>query len=300
MPLAASKAISKAAGTFFEYFSVILCCPCLCAIFVCGGVGGKCGGKHVLPTLPDPLPFPTPRIDIQHLPVKEQPQSCYLLSKLPLELRQCIFEQVLGGRLIDLLVVDAASKGWRMVWSRCYVLVDNLAHARTRNIPPATADQLSPALLRSCRQIYAEALPILHQRNTFSFCASHLEMLVRYGLGEYCLPDIRSVYVYELRPSSASGWKDVFVVLHRMGLERVAFELKAEPEMEELDPRIEYSWARRVLKLRNLRRLELWLYYGAGEDPELVERLRGLMIGPGADGRYQMFPEQCRIEAQKI
>ncbi|KAJ7723038.1 hypothetical protein B0H14DRAFT_3006078 [Mycena olivaceomarginata] len=292
MPPAASKAISKAAGTFFEYFCLILCCPCFCGIFVCGGVGGRCGGVHVfervLPTLPHPLPLPTPRIDIQHLPVKEQPQSCYLLSKLPLELRQCIFEQVLGGRLIDLLVVDGASKGWRMVWSRCYVLVDNLAHARTRNIPPAAADQLTPALLRSCRQIYAEALPILHQRNTFSFCASHLDMLVRYGLGEYCLPDIRSVYVYELRPSLASGWKDVFVVLHRMGL-------------EQLDPRIDYSWARCVLKLRNLRRLELWLYYyDAGEYPELVERLRGLMIGPGADEKYQMFLEQCRIEAQQI
>jgi hypothetical protein len=67
--------------------------------------------------------------------------------------------------------------------------------------------------------------------------------------------------------------------------------------MEKLDPRIDYSWARRVLKLRNLRRLELWLYYyDAGEDPELVERLRGLMIGPGAEERYQMFLEQCRSD----
>ncbi|KAJ7794793.1 hypothetical protein B0H14DRAFT_2922294 [Mycena olivaceomarginata] len=271
MPPAASKAISKAAGTFFEYFCLILCCPCFCGIFVCGGVGGRCGGVHVfeLPTLPDPLPLPTPRIDIQHLPVKEQPQNCYLLSKLPLELRQCIFEQVLGGRLINLLVVDGPSKRRRMVWSRCYVLVDNLAHARTRNIPAAAADQLSPALLRSCRQIYTEALPILHQRNTFSFCASQLEVLVRCGLGEYCLPDIRSIYVYEYEPSSE--WRDVFVLLHRMGLERMAFE--------------------------NLRRLELWLYYyDAGEDPELVERLRGLMIGPGAEERYQMFLEQCRSD----
>ncbi|KAJ7303753.1 hypothetical protein DFH08DRAFT_976785 [Mycena albidolilacea] len=97
------------------------------------------------------------------------------------------------------------------------------------DIPPAAVNQLSPALLRSCRQIYTEALLILHQHNTFSFCASHLEMLVRYGLGEYCLPDLHSIYVYELRPSSASGWKDVFIVLHRMGLERVAFKFRAEP-----------------------------------------------------------------------
>jgi hypothetical protein len=120
-------------------------------------------------------------------------------------------------------------------------------------------------------------------------------VLVRCGLGEYCLPDIRSIYVYEYEPSSE--WRDVFVLLHRMGLERVAFELKAKPEMEKLDPHIDYSWARRVLKLRNLRRLELWLYYyDAGEDPELVERLRGLMIGPGAEERYQMFLEQCRSD----
>ncbi|KAJ7850677.1 hypothetical protein B0H14DRAFT_2763285 [Mycena olivaceomarginata] len=295
MPLAASKAISKAAGTFFKYFCVILCCPCLCAIFAC-----ECGGKRVLLTLPDPLPLPTPRIDIQHLPVKEQPQSCYLLSKLPLELRQCIFEQVLGGRLIDLHVVDAAWGHRRMVRSWCYILADNLAHARTRPRGIAlVASKLSIALLHSCRQIYTEALPILHQRNTFSFCASQLEVLVRCGLGEYCLPNIRSIYVYEYGPSLE--WRDVFVLLHRMGLERVAFELKAEPEMEELDPRIDYSWARRVLKLRNLRRLELWLhYYDAGEYPELVERLRGLMIGPGADEKYQIFLEQCRIETQQI
>ncbi|KAJ7794763.1 hypothetical protein B0H14DRAFT_2922167 [Mycena olivaceomarginata] len=234
MPPAASKAISKAVGTFFEYFCIILCYPCLCAIVACGS---------------------------EHLPVKEQPQSCYLLSRLPLELRQCIFEQVLSGRLIDLHVVDAAP----------------------RDVAPAVASKLSPALLHSCHQIYAEALPILHQCNTFSFYALQLKVLVCCRLGEYCLPDIHSVY-----DEPSSEWRDVFVLLHRMGLEHMVFELKAEPEMEELNLCIDYSWAHHVLKLRNLRQLELWLYYyDAEEDTELVERLRG----------RTRIPPTCRMTA---
>lgn len=311
MPSTVSTAIAKGVRTFVECVAIALCWPCIGCLLCMGGLKGPCGTRkqyynneryrHWKPPKvpPNPPPLPATRIEIRQ-PLAEQPQCSHLLN-LPLELRECIYEHVLSGRLISLQLVGSQHDEHCVVRSRYYRPVDDLSHGPTRGILPA--ERISPALLLSCRQVYAEALPILHQRNTFHFWASQLEVVVGSALGEYCLPDIRSVYIYhdnvwavhETRP-----WKDVFPILQQMSLGRVAFEFATEPELAELDPYVavlDDSWARGVLGLRNLQRFELWIHNPREHlvDKTLLTKLRQLMIGPGADERYRIFLKEYKI-----
>ncbi|KAJ6567110.1 hypothetical protein B0H19DRAFT_1139480 [Mycena capillaripes] len=315
MPPSVCAAIAEGVEIFLTYAFIVLCLPCLLGLVCVNGGGGKCGtqranrhayNKRVKPPQipPIPPPLPTIRIDIRRLPVAEQPESCHLL-KLPRELRDCIYEQVLGGRLISLQLVGSQYQAYCVVRSQCYLPGDDLSHGPTRGILPAK--RISTTLLRSCRQVYTEALRILHQRNTFHFWASQMEEVVRCGLGYYCLPDIHSIYIFhdELPPFHARPRKIVCALLQQMNLTRVAFEFAAEPELAELDPYCavrDSTWGVCVLGLRDLRRLELWFNDGPGDRPEhpvdrkvLLKRLKQLMMGPGADERYRVFLEEHKF-----
>jgi hypothetical protein len=84
--------------------------------------------------------------------------------------------------------------------------------------------------------------------------------------------------------------------LQQMCLEGLAISFEGPiPQESSPDPYgavLERSWARDILKLRNLSRLEFWF---ESEHPvynkDLAERFRQLMIGPGADERYRAFLE---------
>ncbi|KAJ6582153.1 hypothetical protein B0H19DRAFT_524710 [Mycena capillaripes] len=325
MPSKITAAIAQGIETVLVGVLVVLCGPpLLCYWTFLGDPPSMCGTGRIqrraeqeqikrwkdLNIPPDLPPLPTARIDIRRRPVAKQPRSCYLL-KLPLELRQCIYEQVLAGRLVSLEVIEANYHKYSVIRSRFYLPDDDLAHAPTRH---PYANQISIALLRSCRQVYTEAVPILHRRNTFHIRASQLEVVVRSGLGEYCLPDIRSVYICHSFPCSSfwveHPWRTVFGILQQMNLERVAFEFELEPTATELDPyraEIDGSWGRSVLGLRNLCRLELWLDRSRIRSPpedlvdktELLAKLRELMIAPGADERYRIFLEQSKPTGKK-
>jgi hypothetical protein len=228
-------------------------------------------------------------MDIGRLPVVEQPSTCILL-KLPLDVWECIYDQVFGGRLITLQVVGSQCQKHCVVRSQCYLPVDDLVHGPIRGILPVP--QISIAFLCSCRQVYTEALPILHRRNTFHIWTSQLDVVVHSGLGEYCLPDIRSVYIYHpnnVRPPSDLRWGTVFSILQQMNLERAAFEFAVEPCLVELDPCIGDSGGHSALGLRNLHRLELWFNHRpitvlpSLDKEDLVEKFRKLVLFPGAE-----------------
>ncbi|KAF7353920.1 hypothetical protein MVEN_01078100 [Mycena venus] len=318
MPSKMSTAIAKGAGTLLEWGLLVLCFPCVCYCHFYGGRPKRAWygtgemqewarrHREKFPRPPNPPPLPANRIDIRQLPAAEQPKSCGFFE-LPWDLRERIYEQVYGGRLITLRVVCLQYHEPCVIWSRCYFPVDDLAHDPTGGILPA--EQISTALLRSCRQAYIEALPILHQRNTFHISTSQLDLVVRSGLGEYCLPDIRSVYLYHHTALfGMRSWKtDVFSLLQKMSLERVAFDFDDEgpPDAAEMDPYLaerDSSFGRCVLGLRNLRRLELWFRYkhvpnvrDSLDKGDLAEKLRKLMMAPGADERYRAFLEQYKI-----
>jgi hypothetical protein len=123
MPSTVSKAWSKVittiakTGCLVESALVILCCPCLVCVILSCRVVENCAGNnprnnHTPRTKGDTPPLPTPRINIYDLPVAEQPraQGCHLMSKISLELRECIYERALGGRLVTCTLSPPTSR----------------------------------------------------------------------------------------------------------------------------------------------------------------------------------------------
>lgn len=249
---------------------------------------------------------PATRIDIRDLPRAPQPQRCYLLLKLPLELRERIYWHALGGRLITIQIISSPHREFSIIRSQFYPAPDDLAHSPTQEVPP---EGIPTAFLFTCRQIYSEALSILHGHNTFHIWANQLEEVVRCALGYHCLPDICNVYIFH--PDNmfqGCRWTDVFAILHRMNLRRMGFKFAKfaiDPKFntgrepgsnpDPFEAVLDTSWGRNVLglKSRNLRRFELWFAPDAsGYSPEdvmykreLAERLRQQLMITGAGGR---------------
>ncbi|KAJ6606079.1 hypothetical protein DFH09DRAFT_1119241 [Mycena vulgaris] len=229
--------------------------------------------------------------------------SCYFMS-LPLELRHCIYELALGGRVISLTLVASELDG--LVQSACYEPVDDPDSANKLDVP---ADRITVALLLSCRQVYLEALPIMHQRNTFHFYSHEFKPVVLIALGHYCLPDIRSVYLLHSHYKGiyAPNWTEVADLLSQMRLESLAFEFKVDrvdwAPVELHKPVLDGWWSSRVVKIRNLRRFDI--LFTDGDLPkcptyrtDAVQRFRDLMIGPRADERYRTLLEERQEETR--
>ncbi|KAJ7041955.1 hypothetical protein C8F04DRAFT_111869 [Mycena alexandri] len=289
----ASTMIIKGVGTVVECLVVVLCCPCL-VVLLCVGGGDRCRTnrrrKHYPRTdrdpppahPPNPPPFPTQRIDIHRFPAADQSQSP--LFKLPLELRELIYEKVLAGRLVRLQLVTSKLHEHSVVKRTCYTPTDDLEETPDRRI--FLAEPIFPALLRSCRAVYNEAIPILHQRNTFQFWASQLNGVVGSVLGKYCLPNIRSVNLqYDYTPPF-----DMFALLHQMRIDHLAFRLQGLPLEGGDCAALDSAWGRGLLGLRKLRRFELWIDH-RGDEKELGKKFRQLMIGPLAEENYRAFLE---------
>ncbi|KAJ6606073.1 hypothetical protein DFH09DRAFT_1119232 [Mycena vulgaris] len=174
------------------------------------------GAKPLVPSSPNPPHLPAQRIDMRERPLEKQPQSCFF-TRLPPELRQCIYDLALGGRVISLWLGVLFPNTHFTVRSACYEPVDAEA-----DCPPALgvpADSIPTGFLFSCRQVYLEALPILHQRNTFHFRVHELVAVVLSGLGRYCLPDIRSIHLlHSYRGFRAPVWATAFALSRRWAL----------------------------------------------------------------------------------
>ncbi|KAJ7262043.1 hypothetical protein C8J57DRAFT_1336055, partial [Mycena rebaudengoi] len=284
MPLL--SALKKATKTAGGCLALLLCGPCFLCLKLLGfrwKKPNKCGWVEEIP-LPDPDPLPTDRIDIGQTKITPQAEACHLLS-LPLELRQLIFETALGLRVLSLwLDADPAYDYQRL-----------LVRVKRDSVLPV-------ALLRTCRQVYLEALPILHQRNTFRLDTESAPGIILGGLGLYSLPNIRSVEVEFYDGGGDTRFSAACRLLEAAGLESVTL-----------------LFCRSLLRIRGLRRLVLLCDYPnpAGgveqeadefaftrrkwilQDEEKVRKamveLCALMIGPEADARYSAF-----LEAQKL
>ncbi|KAJ7700729.1 hypothetical protein B0H17DRAFT_1046455 [Mycena rosella] len=242
----------------------------------------------------NPPPLASNRIDIGQRSLKQQPRRCLLLA-LPAELRQSIYEQALGGRVISLtLVASRTASGARhnRVQSACFEPVDEADDRPNKLDVPA--DSIPVALLLSCRQIYLEALPVLHQQNTFHFRMHELEAVAHAGLGRYCLMDIHSIYlVYSDRRYGWHNWIKMGAVLQQMRTEHLAFEFEFARSLQAGLHRgyvteLEGWWGYAVATIWTLRRFEL--FFTDGDPPteplyrtKVVQRLRELME---ADKRY--------------
>ncbi|KAJ7262058.1 hypothetical protein C8J57DRAFT_461707 [Mycena rebaudengoi] len=302
------RALKKAATNAGLWLVRLLCAPLVIYLIMTRNARGGCGGVFEAIRPADPHPLPTDRIDIhrRQSEIKAQPENCLLLS-LPLELRQLIFEAALGRRLLALgLFPD-----WSEYEGRYVVVVDSA----NRDLPVA--------LLRTCRQVYIEALPVLHHRNTFQFDLWSFRAVVLGGLGLYSLPNIRSVRV-RIDHDWKEWWAAMCRLLEGAGLADLVLDFRYRPDENILDD-MDSEWWCSLLRIRGLRTFVLrWEYpppggiavldaYPAGpardrlhalrvqqnslifgDEAEMgraMEELHALMVGPDADERYRSFLE---------
>ncbi|PGH10271.1 hypothetical protein GX51_00028 [Blastomyces parvus] len=108
------------------------------------------------------------------------PQThCTLYTALPPEIRLLIFEALVGNRVLH---VDTAYKGYRVFkacrhsggrWDRNFW--DTVFSGRYREYTVTchcghgSEDSLYLEILRTCRRIYSECIPLLYTRNVFNF-----------------------------------------------------------------------------------------------------------------------------------
>ncbi|KAF8209301.1 hypothetical protein K438DRAFT_1960299 [Mycena galopus ATCC 62051] len=283
---------------------MVILCPCICGVILFRGLGG--GRRRTCvkrspryPRRPPRTPKAT-RIDIEQVVVAEQPPNCLLL-KVPLEVRQCIYEEALGGRVVHVQLV-----GPDKVRSTCYQPVD------FPSVNPQTlderADSILTQLLCACRQVYFEAQPILLQRNTLYFSVRELEMAFLEGIEMHCLPDIRSVYLhhsYRTR-TFVPPWPAVFPLLQQMRLTRLVFHFELDRWNSGNNSScfgsyidiLEKTWVPGVLSIRNLHQFGLF-FDEDGDAPEnspcranIANQLSELMVGTRADEKYGKFLEK--------
>jgi len=287
-----ASAIHKAFEFAKLYSLIAISSPCL--LLQCAARGGTRRRRHGCAfVLPYPSPIPTDRIDIgQKQPLMEQPPTCLLLH-LPPELRHLIFEMAVGNRLVHLQMVPNERVDELMVRATFYMPSEAPDTPNPMLVP---AERIPVAILLSCRQVYLEALPIMHQRNTFHFSLEDFQPAVQYGLGQYCLPDIRSVYLYHSYPERplTRRWDPAFLTLQQMRLDALTLEFEIL-EWTELHPRtfsVNNAWCRNLLAIRDLRTLDIFFRHGNPADcpmhRETIKQTLGeLMIGAEAEEKYR-------------
>ncbi|KAK7020325.1 hypothetical protein R3P38DRAFT_1201056 [Favolaschia claudopus] len=305
----AFKTFARNLGIALGSVGFIVVCPCFFCLILFRGGGGKCGTNRrrsasnadgfIRSKSPSPrfssLP---PHVDLRRAkrPLATQAEACSFFN-LPFEIREMIYEELFSRRLIFLRhkLTDSPEGRCAVIKSWSCLPDDPLAHMPIGALLESPVSRVSTGLLLSCRQTYFEGLPILHRTNTFHIWASQLDEVVRCGLGEYCLPDIRSVYIdldVDVWPGADTSvcWLTVFVILRKMGLQQVAFDMDGRTE---LGAYLDTDWGRRSLALGNLKRLEFWFRVGShlldteGRDArdKYLDELREVITAP-TDGKH--------------
>ncbi|KAF7345380.1 hypothetical protein MVEN_01555900 [Mycena venus] len=293
-----ASAVRKAATWAALSPLLVLCSPYLALRYIKrrrrrGGVGCVIRMEAALRY---PSPLPTDRIDIESGAVVEQPR-CHLLQ-LPPELRALIFQLAVGNRLVHIAVPNHNYDRY-IIQTTCYVPPE----------PPGTpynlrllelADNISVALLLTCRSAYVELLPIMHRQNIFYFWLQDLPDIFHSSLGQYCLPKIRAVYIYQNHCRAIAQWSPVFDLLQKMCLESLTLEFDALnwSGVPQFIFSLDSPWCRGLLGVRHLRNLDIFFASGRPEDPQhpetVTQTLRDLMIGPAADEKYETLFERPR------
>ncbi|KAJ7114127.1 hypothetical protein C8R44DRAFT_984662 [Mycena epipterygia] len=294
LQMPSANAILRAAEHAGLYLLLVLCSPCLCLRFVTRRRGWRgCGGVMEPIVLPYPSPLSTIRIDIgRDQPPIEQPRTCHLLH-LPAELRDLILEMAVGNRLVHLDMVPNQEIDALIMQSTCYAPSEE---PDTPNPLLIAADKIPVALLLSCRQVYLEALPIMHQRNTFYFYLKDFQSTIQCSLGEYCLPNIR---LHDRGVQTIMPWEHAFLTLQQMRLTALTLEFSRGLHWTKLQPNIfsvdnACHWCRSLLAIRGLRNLDIFSRYRNPYGPghpmyreTVIQTLHELMIGLEADEKYK-------------
>ncbi|KAJ6554210.1 hypothetical protein B0H19DRAFT_1293719 [Mycena capillaripes] len=303
----AQKACNKTLK-FLGLGLVFSCLPRIAILLCCGGC--KTCAARPPPELHNPPPLPERHIDIGQKRLTKQSQGCTLLLELPLEIRECIYEAALGGRWISMkLGVTEASreKGHFVVQSTIYQPIDDSDElhslpvddkwARRKPELPPSGEGIPIALLLTCRQVYLEALPIMHRRNTFYFQADQFAPIVLSSLGLYCLPNIRSIsivhYVDIPNENNTVPWESVFALIREMRLESLEFGFAGLTyKISEIRDAswIHSEWVHGILfNKKGLRRFRFFVRDRDRASSWIDRSFRQMLFGHGADDDAECY-----------
>lgn len=219
----------------------------------------------------------------------EKPQSqCGLLTRLPPEIRQEIYVLVVGGNLTHVVRKDQ-----KLAHVRCKLECETDFFRRCRRAAAGTCHDGAPmlastsngnlALLRTCRQIYIEAVELMYSCNTFDFDHQDLFLFFSRSILPQRLAAIRSLNLnleisYIEQPflwaeSAPKGWTLMWDVIARdmPGLKHLRVSLVGEHGRPYPTADGDW-WLESILQVRRLKTLQLefrapsdyWTYLGDG------------------------------------
>ncbi|KAL8871609.1 MAG: hypothetical protein Q9174_002599 [Haloplaca sp. 1 TL-2023] len=220
-----------------------------------------CGPRRKLPSLKsykNQLATP-PRSDTSCTPSK---RPLTFLS-LPLEIRNMIYRELLVSG-------TAIKKPHKLVWNKKSIMVSSLHPVK----------DIDSAILRACRTIYDEALPVLYGKNTFEFCKPRKLRDFSHGILDGRLTSMKytsnpllldipryhctnnkpfSLAEFAFRSSEAGRFTLIRSIILRLGYDRKPYIWQHTPQPQTPDrkkiwshwyeyffnsgdPRSEYSW----------------------------------------------------------
>ncbi|KAL8745097.1 MAG: hypothetical protein Q9190_002744 [Brigantiaea leucoxantha] len=107
---------------------------------------------------------------------KDKNQDCLLIRRFPLEIRRIIYQHVVGGDTICLSVVPFRMSGHttheRLPNRRLHPSTERTRFDLTR--APSGFIPRRTALLKTCRQIYVEAIDLMYSANVFIISDPHI------------------------------------------------------------------------------------------------------------------------------
>lgn len=155
--------------------------------------------RERLANTPKPLPAHRPR-SLSIVPIKRANAQCQFLSILPLEIRQEIYKYVVGCNRVHIV-----RKGKHIAHVRCKCFDTETDFAREcrpgaigtheGNSKIAFTSNGNVALLRSCRQIYTEAVETMYSSNTFDFDHQNLFLFFARSILPQRLATIRNLHL---------------------------------------------------------------------------------------------------------
>ncbi|KAI4094894.1 MAG: hypothetical protein LQ344_001939 [Seirophora lacunosa] len=144
----------------------------------------------------NPQPLAKTRKSLSEISKRSYPQSCTLLSRLPYEIRLQIWVYTLGQKTFHLRLLPGrlwsrVCKGCREEDGRCHATW----HFKLFHDADTSHEERGIAsLLRSCQQVYHEAIDVLYSSNTFDI--SDLGILKYFVQG---VPPKRLALIRDLR-----------------------------------------------------------------------------------------------------
>lgn len=211
---------------------------------------------------------PLPR-ERRALSVSQNPSNAGLFGRLPFEIRHAIYVYALGGDLVHLThTFPLKEMGYHACqWS------DPYSHHYHTAGEPGPRNRI--CLLKTCRQIYIEALPVLYSTNTFGLFGAH-------NLSVFCdfsrttrkdrLDSIASIHIKCEMDGLVSDvflqeWKQTWEILATQmpGLKDLKVHL-TKLYFPQLGLALDEDWVKPMLKVRGLKKFEFDLAQGIGSD----------------------------------